>query len=184
MRSFLKIVIAFFFFSPLPGLAQNAQFIEWSPVKRLTWDDYLAKPSSSTDAAAITSTALGIEYHLKNNALTYTITCRFSKNNSWGRHKTEYILQHEQGHFDITELFARKLAKELREYKFDPHKYQDDVGKIYKKLMYEKEEYQNKYDKETDFSRNKEQQAEWLEKIRDELDELDEYANYGSSINV
>ena len=33
---------------------------------------------------------------------------------------------HEQGHFDITELFARKLAKELREYKFDPRKYQDD----------------------------------------------------------
>ena len=101
-----------------------------------------------------------------------------------GRHKTDYILQHEQGHFDITELFARKLAKELKEYKFNPRKYQDDVSKIYKKLMDEKEEYQNKYDKETDFSRNKEQQAEWLEKIKDELDELDEYANYGSSIKV
>jgi hypothetical protein len=65
MRSLLKIVIAFFFFSPFPGLAQNSPFIEWSPVKRLTWDDYLAKPSSSTDAAASTSTALGIEYHFK-----------------------------------------------------------------------------------------------------------------------
>jgi hypothetical protein len=184
MRSILKIVVAFFFFSPLSGFAQNAQFIEWSPVKRLTWDDYLAKPSSSTDAAAITSTALGVEYHLMNNALTYTITCRFSKTNSWGRHKTDYILQHEQGHFDITELFARKLAKELREYKFNPRKYQDEVTRIYKKLMDEKEEYQNKYDKETDFSRNKERQAEWLEKIKDELDELDEYANYGSSIKV
>src|SRR6476620_7552760 len=184
MRSILKIIIAVLLFSPLTGFSQIGQFIEWSPVKRLTRDDYLAKPSSTSDAAAITSTALGVEYHLKNNALTYTISCRFSKTNSWGRHKTDYILQHEQGHFDITELFARKLAKELKAYKFDPHKYQDDVGKIYKKLMYEKEEYQNKYDKETDFSRNKEQQAEWLEKIRDELDELDEYANYGSSINV
>jgi len=184
MRSLLKIAVAFFFFSPLPCFAQNAQFIEWSPVKRLTWDDYLAKPSSLTDAAAITSTALGVEYHLKNNTLTYTITCRFSKTSSWGRHKTDYILQHEQGHFDITELFARKLAKELKEYKFDPRKYQDDVSKIYKKLMDEKEEYQTKYDKETDFSRNKEQQAGWLEKIKDELDELDEYANYGSSIKV
>jgi hypothetical protein len=184
MKSLLKIVLAFFFLSPLPGFAQNSQFIEWSPVKRLTWDDYLAKPSSLTDAAAITSTALGVEYHLKNNTLTYTITCRFSKTNSWGRHKTDYILQHEQGHFDITELFARKLAKELKEYKFDPRKYQDDVSKIYKKLMDEKEEYQNKYDKETDFSRNKEQQVEWLEKVKDELDELDEFANYGSSIKV
>ena len=72
----------------------------------------------------------------------------------------------------------------MREYKFNSHKYQDDVGKIYKKLMDEKEEYQNKYDKETDFSRNKDKQVEWLEKIKDELDELDEYANYGSSIKV
>jgi hypothetical protein len=184
MRSILKIIIAVFLFSPLSGFAQNAQFIEWSPVKRLTWDDYLAKPSSLSDAAAITSTALGVEYHLKNNSLTYTITCRFSKTSSWGRHKTDYILQHEQGHFDITELFARKLAKELKVYKFNPRKYQDDVSKIYKKLMDEKEEYQNKYDKETDFSRNKEQQVEWLEKIKDELDDLDEYASYGSSIKV
>jgi hypothetical protein len=184
MEFILKIIAAFFFFSPLLALGQNEQFIEWSPVKRLTWDDYLARPASSSEAAAITSTALGVEYHLKNNTLSYTITCRFSKTHSWGRHKTDYILQHEQGHFDITELFARKLAKELREYKFNPHKYQDDVGKIYKKLMDEKEEYQNKYDKDTDFSRNKDKQVEWLEKIKDELDELDEYANYGSSIKV
>jgi antirestriction protein len=150
----------------------------------LTWEDYLAKPPSISDAAAITSTALGVEYHLKNNTLTYTITCRFSKTNSWGKHKTDYILQHEQGHFDITELFARKLAKELKEHKFNGRKYQDDVSKIYKKVMDEKEHYQNKYDKETDFSRNKQQQAEWLEKIKDELDDLDEYANYGSTIKV
>jgi len=184
MRFILQIIVIFFFCSPLLSFAQNDQFIEWSPVKRLTWDDYLAKPSSVSDAAAITSTALGVEYHLKNNALTYTISCRFSKTNSWGRHKTDYILQHEQGHFDITELFARKLAKELKAYKFNPGKVQEDVSRIYKKVMDEKEEYQNKYDKETDFSRNKEQQAEWLEKIRDELDDLDEYANYGSSIKV
>jgi hydroxymethylpyrimidine pyrophosphatase-like HAD family hydrolase len=183
MRSISKIIVAVFLLSPLLTVAQNGQFIEWSAVKRLTWDDYLAKPSLTSDAAAITSTALGVEYHLK-NSLTYTITCRFSKTTSWGRHKTEYILQHEQGHFDITELFARKLAKELKSYKFNPRNYQEDVGKIYKRVMDEKEEYQNKYDKETDFSRNKQQQVEWLEKIKDELDDLDEFADYGSTIKV
>lgn len=184
MKFILKIVITVFSFFPLSGYAQSEQYIEWSSAKRLTWDDYLAQPPTISDAAAITSTALGVEYHLKNNTLTYSITCRFSKNNSWGRHKTDYILQHEQGHFDITELFARKLAKQLREYKFNPRKYQEDVSNIYKTLMDEKEEYQNKYDKETDFSRNKPQQEEWLLKIRDELGDLDEYANYGSSIKV
>jgi antirestriction protein len=184
MRFVSKILCTVILLSPLLSFAQTRQFIEWSAVKRLTWDDYLAVPSSNSDAAAITSTALGVEYHLKNNNLTYTITCRFSKTASWGRHKTEYILLHEQGHFDITELFARKLAKELKEHKFNPHNYQDDVSKIYKKVMDEKEEYQTKYDKETDFSRNKQEQSEWLQKIKDELDDLDEYANYGSTIKV
>ena len=50
--------------------------------------------------------------------------------------------------------------------------------------MDEKEDYQNKYDKETDFSRNKEKQNEWLEKIREELDETDEFANYQATINI
>jgi hypothetical protein len=184
MRSVLKIIFTLFLFLPLSAYTQHEQFIEWSSAKRLTWDDYLAKPPITTDAAAITSTALGVEYSLKNNTLAYTITCRFSKTNSWGRHKTDYILQHEQGHFDITELFARKLAKELKEYKFSSRNYQEDLSKIYKKVMDEKEKYQNKYDKETDFSRNKGEQAEWLQKIRDELDDLEEYANYGSSIKV
>jgi hypothetical protein len=183
MKSLFKTIIAAVSFFPLLTLAQGDEFIEWSPLKKLTWNDYLATPSSASDAAAITSTALGMEYHLRNNILTYTITCRFSKNNSWGRYKTEYILRHEQGHFDITELFARKLAKEIKEYKFDPQKYQQELNKIYKKVMDEKEDYQEQYDKETDFSRNKQRQAQWLEKIKDELDELDEFANYHSPGN-
>jgi hypothetical protein len=171
------LFIAFVILPFLAG-AQEEQFIEWSAAKKLTWNDYLATPSSLSDAAAITSTALGIEYHLRNNVLSYKITCRFSKTRSWGKHKTIYILQHEQGHFDITEIFARKLAREIKEYKFNPKKYQEDLTKIYKKVMEEKEEYQNQYDAETDYSRNKEKQAEWVMKIREELEQLNEYADY------
>jgi hypothetical protein len=178
MILFRKITIIAFFILPLLASGQEEQFLEWSPAKRLTWEDYLAKPSSLSDAAAITSTALGIEYHIRNNSLTYIITCRFSKTRSWGKYKTDYILEHEQGHFDITEIFARKLAKEIKEYKFNPRKYQDDLGKIYKKVMDEKEEFQNKYDLETDYSRNKEKQAEWLKKIEEDLEEMDGFASY------
>src|SRR6266498_95902 len=184
MRLFRKITGIVFFILPLLSNAQDEQFIEWSASKRLTWDDYLAKPAPLSDAAAITNTALGIEYHIKNNVLSYKISCRFSKTRSWGKYKTDYILQHEQGHFDITEIFARRLAKELREYKFNLRKYQDDLGKIYKKLMDGKEDYQNKYDKETDYSRNKEKQSEWLKKIADELEETDEFADYQSAISI
>jgi len=98
--------------------------------------------------------------------------------------KNDHILSHEQGHFDISEIYARKLNKALKAYRPRENSISRDVNEIYKKVMDEKEEYQTKYDKETDFSRNKQQQSEWLEKIKDELDDLDEYANYGSTIRV
>ena len=169
MAVFQKLILITLFALPLFSKAQDEDFVEWSPAKRLTWDDYLAKPSSSSDAAAITSTALGLEYHVRNNALTYKITCKFSKTRSWGKYKTDYILEHEQGHFDITEIFARKLENALREYDFNPKKFKSDLDQIYREIMEKKEELQNQYDVETDYSRNKEKQAEWLKKIQREL---------------
>ena len=169
MAVFQKLILIALFALPLLSKAQDDEFVEWSPAKRLTWGDYLAKPSSSSDAAAITSTALGLEYHVRNNALTYKITCKFSKTRSWGKYKTDYILEHEQGHFDITEIFARKLENALREYDFNPKKFKNDLDQIYREIMEKKEELQNQYDVETDYSRNKEKQAEWLKKIQREL---------------
>ena len=84
MRLSKKFIGIAFFILPLFGIAQDEEFIEWSASKRLTWDDYLAQPLSSTDAAAITNTALGIEYHIRNNVLSYKMSCRFSKTRSWG----------------------------------------------------------------------------------------------------
>jgi len=180
-----RLITHLLFFLPVFTLGQENNSIEWSSEKRLTWDDYLARPPLSSDAAAITSTAIGIEYHVKNNHFAYSISCRFSKTHSWGKDKTDYILEHEQGHFDITEIYARKLGRELMEYKFNPKSYRDDVTRIYRRLMDEKEQYQDKYDRDTDFSRNREKQAEWLEMIKEELEQTDEFANFQSgSISI
>jgi hypothetical protein len=63
---------------------------------------------------ALTSTALGIAYKVSHGELTYEITCSFSKDKSWGLLKTPYILAHEQGHFDITEIYAVSCTKNYR----------------------------------------------------------------------
>src|ERR1700712_691710 len=91
----------------------DEETIAWTPVRKLVWDDFLCTPQKQGDAVASTSTSLGIAYQLKNGQLSFHITCHFSKHKSWGSLKTEYILAHEQGHFDITEIHARKLYQEL-----------------------------------------------------------------------
>ena len=153
-------------------------FIDWRAGRKLEWNDYKSKPDPTSDAAASTTTYLGIEYHFSNNQFTYSITCRFSKNRSWGLYQTDYILSHEQGHFDITEIFARTLNKMMTEYKFNTNTYQDDLRKIYDDIQDEKEKIQNQYDDETDYSRKKEKQAEWLKQIEEMLTSLNHFSDY------
>src|SRR5690349_245804 len=105
-----KRLLLFFSFLSTACFAQdkNEELITWSEKNKLTWADYKGKPQPNADAAASTATYLGIEYNFGNKGFDYKITCSFSKTRSWGLHKTDYILAHEQGHFDIAELFARR----------------------------------------------------------------------------
>lgn len=159
----------------LPG----EELIPWRADRKLAWSDYKGQPDPASDAAASTASYLGIEYHFSNNKITFTITCSFSQTKSWGRYQTDYILSHEQGHFDITEIFARRLNQKMQEYIFNKNSFKSDLKKIYDDTMEEKEKMQNRYDQETDFSRNKEQQQEWLKKIEKMLAETALYASYG-----
>jgi predicted secreted Zn-dependent protease len=138
----------------------------------------LCDPQLGTDAVASTSTSLGIAYQIKNWKLTYEITCKFSKTRSWGLLKTPYILAHEQAHFDITELYARKLHQALQQYTLNRYTFKKDIGEIYQRIVDEKEAFQAAYDGETDHSRNRRVQVEWLDKIELLLIETEPYADY------
>ncbi len=157
---------------------ESAEFIPWVYDRLLVWDDFQCEPKRNTDAVASTSTSLGIAYQLRNGALIYQITCNFSKTKSWGLVKTDYILAHEQGHFDITEIYSRRLHQALLEYKFNRKTYQRDINRIYERIVREKEALQDLYDKQSDHSRNKKTQVAWLEIIDALLVETDPYANY------
>jgi len=157
---------------------ETPEMIPWQFDKRLVWDDFLCEPKLGTDAVASTSTSLGIAYQLTNGQLTYHITCYFNKEKSWGLMRTDYILAHEQGHFDITEIFARRLNEALQNYHFNKRSFKKDIGQIYQAIVKEKEEYQKRYDGETDHSRNRKTQYDWLEKIENLLTETQPYSNY------
>ena len=163
-----------FLFAQEPG----EELLEWSHTRKLTWADYKAAPNPNSDAAASTTSYLGFSYSVRNEGFSYRIESKFSKTRSWGLHKTPYILSHEQGHFDIAEVFARKLEKKMKEYRFNPKTYQKDLSKIYRDILDEKEEMQNDYDRETNHSINREKQAAWLKKIEALLQEYEPWADY------
>jgi len=160
------------------GQGKNEELIVWNAGQKLTWADYKGKPKENSDAAASTATYLGFEFNVGRDGFNYKITCTFSKTKSWGLHKTDYILTHEQGHFDIAEIFARKLNKMMREYKFDKNTFKEDLKTIYQSIALEKDDFQNQYDEETNHSIKKEKQTEWLTKISNHLQEFADYSDY------
>jgi hypothetical protein len=180
MKKTLCYFLGLLLLSPAVLHAQdrNEELVAWSDARKLTWNDYKADPSPESDAAASTTTYLAISYNIGASGFSYKIQSKFSKTRSWGRHRSEYILTHEQAHFDIAEIFARKLHQRMTEYKFNRRTYQKDLNKIYQEVVDEKEKMQNDYDEETNHSINKEKQRAWLKKIADLLDETAAWSDY------
>lgn len=160
------------------GREEDAENIPWLFERRLHWDDFHSEPQKQGDAVASTSTSLGISYQVEEGQLSYSITCTFSKQKSWGMLRTDYILAHEQGHFDITEIFARKLYKAMQEYSYNRKSYKQDINNIYKQIVREKEAMQASYDGQSDHSRNRKLQYEWMDKIDHLLLETEPWAQY------
>lgn len=174
-RTFL--LTAFIF--PLILLSQKEEeFIKWNENKKLTWDDFKADPLKTGSTVAMTTTHLGFSYSFANGKITYKIDCWFDKNKSWGFVKNDWILKHEQGHFDIAEIFARQLYKSVSEYQYNKNTFQKDLEAIYKSIVDGKEKFQLQYDQETDHSRNKTRQEEWFQKIESELKQNKSWAGY------
>ena len=157
---------------------QGKDLITWKESYRLNWEDFKGFPPESARNAALTSSRILINFNYSQQALRYSITCQFDKNKSWGRVKNDHILAHEQGHFDITELYARKLNKAMKEYRFRSSTVSKDVNERYQKIVNELQEMQNSYDFETDHSRNFSQQREWEERIKKELHEWSAHSDY------
>jgi len=169
------LLVVFFSF----GWQTDRNTIQWEAGHRLGWDDFKSIPDESATNAALTSSSINFKYNYSSDkGFSYTIACLFEKKSSWGRVKTDYILAHEQGHFDIAEIYARKLYKTIKAYNFNPATAQKEVPAMYRKIMKDLAAMQNQYDSETDYSREKEEQAEWFVKISQQLNSLKTFAAY------
>lgn len=155
------------------GLLEE-ETIEWTPESKLTWKDFKGKIPRNVRAAA--TTASGINYQFSTRfegdemIVDYTVLTYFYPTKSWYKPKicNDLTLVHEQLHFDISELFARKMRKQMHSTVFT-NNVKAEVKKIYRKILNELSDYQNLYDNQTNFSRDREQQLLWIKKIREAL---------------
>jgi hypothetical protein len=162
----------------LQAMMAQPNLVSWHQDKPLTWKNFKGKIPSNADQAAVTHTTIDFQVRLKQQSAQYNITCQFDETLSWGKIKTDYILSHEQIHFDITELHARKFCKSLTTLAIIGVGDMDNINQLFKRIMTDMQHMQQTYDAETDFSRNQGQQKKWSNYIKQQLSELERYKNY------
>jgi hypothetical protein len=171
--SFISLLV--FTFSSI----QHNDVIAWNAARKLRWDDFKGTPDTQSPNAALTSSSITIDFGYDETGFEYSIKCNFDKKRSWVKIRNDEILLHEQGHFDIAELYARKLNKVMKDYHYNVKTASEDVNKIYENMMKEHQETQNTYDLETNYSRDRVKQEEWHKKIAADLKGLQAFAAYG-----
>lgn len=168
---------------------ENDSTLVWSKLRKLTWEDFKSTKRSLNGINtyhATTSAGLFLSYTveediieedvIEEDIIKFKILSKFEKYNSYVLLKTEYLLKHEQLHFDIVEVHARKLRKEYLLLKKEKAEL-DDYLLLFQKSLKDLSKYQNLYDAETLHSKNKINQQKWNEKVKTELKMLEAYRN-------
>ncbi len=162
---------------------QKDTVIPWRNTSKLSWSDFKAKPRNTTNAAAVTASGLSFSFSIKQSnirviSFTTQVYAYFYPNESWYKPEqaNDHVLKHEQLHFDITELYARKFRQRISKLKIS-----NTIRKTLKALQEiinkELDQMQQQYDRETSHSRNAEAQKKWEKYIASELNKLSKYAS-------
>lgn len=160
-----RLACLLFCLSGLVAVAQEPS-IAWEPDLRLTWQNFRGTPPASKRIAATTASGISYQYNARWNGEGYVLDLQvetlFYPEKSWYHPEvcTAVTLSHEQLHFDITEWFARKFRQRLSGRVFGEN-VKAEVRRIFEETNRELSEFQDRYDRETDFSRSPEAQEKW-----------------------
>ncbi len=147
----------------------------WEEDRALRWSDFKGSPDYLLDFAATTNSGMSHSYTIDGNGVldksSSEVLAHFYPTFSWYKpaDTTAAILRHEQSHFDITEMHARKLRKRIHEFSFTANS-KEEVKKLYEVTEQERRRTQELFDRETDHSRNKDQEVLWQKRIKDSLE--------------
>ena len=167
-------------FLVIVSFIQDDSAMVWQNNRKLTWNDYQGKPQHNRFAAA--STVYSMYRHIykdPNGNITASIKACFYPKDSWkGHYIDDALLAHEQKHFDIVELYARKLRKQLMQINVRSEEdAQQKLDSLYKIIDADMDAYQDKYDEETNYSMAHDEQVAWIKAIDAAIEKLSTYQN-------
>lgn len=180
----ISLLMTLSFFSNSQSIHFDNDTVYWDSHRRLTWSDFKCKPSGNDlTAYGFQATAGSLVFvdtaRIPNESGGVVSYSCFIKSKSWTKDTTSSdLLAHEQLHFDIAELYARKIRKEiwlLRQQNVDTDLHKQKIGELLDEFYLTS----NEYDRETANGVILFKQQEWNKKIEKGLSDMESYAvNY------
>ncbi len=153
--------------------SQSVDKFSWKEHRTLSWADFKGPVNIQSDESAA-ATCCSIGFKLDNSAggqPGITVYNTFYIDRSWVKDdaKIESILVHEQGHFDLCELYTRALRSRMDTIDLSSANLKEVLVKIYADLSEEYETRQQAYEQETSHGTNLSEQHRWQDMISREL---------------
>ncbi len=196
-RTFITIILSIVSYGLMVSAnLDRSQTILWSPERKLVWDDFQgvldkkvllangleapkarrdsSKSYSYSEAAAYCSHAIMFNSTQTRDSIIFEVKNVFNKEKSWKSTTTDHILNHEQRHFDLGEVFARRFRK----YIIDSLtvKNMSKVNTIFNRFMQADKDEQLRYDSITAHSENIIMQEVYNKRIDSMLSDLEMHA--------
>ncbi|WP_082318057.1 DUF922 domain-containing protein [Hymenobacter sp. DG25A] len=153
--------------------------LEWQPNRPLTWTDFQARPTLPAELAALTSANLDVRVNCVNYQVTTTVRAVFTPSESWVRNASKAkpeLLRHEQIHFDLTELHARRVRQKITLAKFNCDRLQPALNNFTRIAFNDWRREEARYDMETNHGLNAAKQLAWEQNVQQRLQELSAFA--------
>ncbi len=161
--------------------SDNEVTLSWQEDLKLSWEDFKGNKNLESDAVAVTVSGITFSYSVRKSKTRIvdfkaSVEAHFYPEKSWvvKERADDYVLAHEQLHFDITELHVRKLRKQIDGVRVSQNLDQI-LNALHKNINKALTDMQNQYDADTNNSMDKNAQAKWLIFISNELKKYEFY---------
>lgn len=153
----------------------HGQHIAWSDMQ-LTWADFRGTPVPGSRHHAESHCVMEAQSEMENGNMVFEVVCYFIPERSWSRNTNSTdLLQHEQLHFDLAEVYTRELRKRLSRLQGSNRQIAQEFRQLFNQLNDELARAQQRYDQETRHGMYQQAQVRWENYVRQRLWELDNY---------
>lgn len=155
----------------------------WSHGRRLLWSDFQGRPPQGGNEGARTAYGLYYAWSCHDDVFTFRVIAALHPLRSWVKpvvvdnvHESARVLRHEQTHFDITEVHARRMRQRFGTLSAACAKTDGELRALARQLVEAEKEMQRRYDRETNHGLVAPRQTAWSADVAGMLARASGYA--------